>query len=177
MSSIYKAGTLNNRKTLFWFYLLIRSCVLVGNGGSEASYFPSFQLLHSVIDGYNSVTSTCLSLVGTSGRTLLSWRASWTTTGPSNTISSLVFHTTFAILRLVFLWLVISVLLRNYQRARAELYRPAVDLQDYEMVELFLRRLKMWMGLSRAKEVHFLFLTHLVQPGQKSWLGRSMHWV
>ncbi|XP_056892608.1 polycystin-1 isoform X3 [Takifugu flavidus] len=109
-------------------------------------------LLHSVIDGYNSVTSTCLSLVGTSGRTLLSWRASWTTTGPSNTISSLVFHTTFAILRLAFLWLVISVLLRNYQRARAELYRPAVDLQDYEMVELFLRRLKMWMGLSRAKE-------------------------
>lgn len=137
----------------------------MGNDGSEASYFPSFQLLHSVIDGYNSVTSTCLSLVGTSGRTLLSWRASWTTTGPSNTISSLVFHTTFAILRLVFLWLVISVLLRNYQRARAELYRPAVDLQDYEMVELFLRRLKMWMGLSRAKEVHFLFLYHLVQQG------------
>lgn len=137
----------------------------MANDGSEASYFPSFQLLHSVIDGYNSVTSTCLSLVGTSGRTLLSWRASWTTTGPSNTISSLVFHTTFAILRLVFLWLVISVLLRNYQRARAELYRPAVDLQDYEMVELFLRRLKMWMGLSRAKEVRFLFLSHLVQPG------------
>lgn len=51
------------------------------------------------------------------------------------------------------LWLLISALLRNYRRARAELYRPAVDLQDYEMVELFLRRLKMWMGLSRAKEV------------------------
>lgn len=124
------------------------------------SHFPSFQLLHSVVDGYNSVTSACLSLVGASGRTLLSWRPSWATTGPSTTVSSLVFHTTFAVLRLVFLWLVISVLLRNYQRARAELYRPAVDLQDYEMVELFLRRLKMWMGLSRAKEVYFLFLTH-----------------
>lgn len=79
------------------------------------------------------------------------------TTGPSSTISSLAFHASFAVLRLVLLWLVTSVLLRNYRRARAELYRPAVDLQDYEMVELFLRRLKMWMGLSRAKEVHFLF--------------------
>lgn len=37
------------------------------------------------------------------------------------------------------------------------MYRPAVDLQDYEMVELFLRRLKMWMGLSRAKEVRLAF--------------------
>lgn len=113
-----------------------------------------------MVDGYSSVASACLSLVGTGGRTLLAWRPSWTTAGPSNPISSLVFHTSFALLRLVFLWLVISVLLRNYQRARAELYCPAVDLQDYEMVELFLRRLKMWMGLSRAKEVRFLFLTH-----------------
>lgn len=105
------------------------------------------------------MASACLSLVGTGGRALLSWRPSWTTIGPSNPVSSLVFHTSFALLRLVFLWLVMSVLLRNYQRARAELYCPAVDLQDYEMVELFLRRLKMWMGLSRAKEVCLLFLT------------------
>lgn len=112
------------------------------------------------MDGYGSVSSVCLSLLGAGGRALLSWRPSWTTTGPSDTISSLVFHTSFAVLRLVFLWLVTSVLLRNYRRARAELYRPAVDLQDYEMVELFLRRLKMWMGLSRAKEVHFLFHIH-----------------
>lgn len=118
---------------------------------------PSLQLFHSVLDGYGSVSSACLSLLGAGGRGLLSWCPSWTTTGPSNTVSSLVFHVSFAVLRLVLLWLVTSVLLRNYRRARAELYRPAVDLQDYEMVELFLRRLKMWMGLSRAKEVHFLF--------------------
>lgn len=91
--------------------------------------------------------------MGAGGRALLSWRPCWTALGPSNPSSSLVFHASFALLRLLFLWLVISVLLRNYQRARAELYCPAVDLQDYEMVELFLRRLKMWMGLSRAKEV------------------------
>lgn len=107
------------------------------------------------------MSSACLSLLGAGGRGLLSWRPSWTTTGPSSTISSLVFHASFAILRLVLLWLVTSVLLRNYRRARAELYRPAVDLQDYEMVELFLRRLKMWMGLSRAKEVHILFHIYL----------------
>lgn len=75
------------------------------------------------------------------------------TTGPTSSASLLAFHTSFAVLRLVSLWLVASVLLRNYRRARAELFRPAVDLQDYEMVELFLRRLKMWMGLSRVKEV------------------------
>lgn len=74
-------------------------------------------------------------------------------TGPLSSVSTLLFHTSFALLRLVLLWFVVAVLLRNYRRARAELYRPAVDLQDYEMVELFLRRLKMWMGLSRAKEV------------------------
>ncbi|KAM4584954.1 polycystin-1 [Odontesthes bonariensis] len=109
-------------------------------------------LFHSVVDGYGSVMSSCLSLLGAAGRGLLSWRPASTMTGPSTTLSSLVFHISFAVFRLVLLWLVISVLLRNYRRARAELYRPAVDLQDYEMVELFLRRLKMWMGLSRAKE-------------------------
>lgn len=119
----------------------------------------SLQLFHSVTDGYDSVSSACLSLLGAGRRALLSWRPSLTTAGPSDTVTSLVFHTSFTVLRLAFLWLVTAVLLRNYRRARAELYRPAVDLQDYEMVELFLRRLKMWMGLSRAKEVHFLFRT------------------
>ncbi|XP_031666914.1 LOW QUALITY PROTEIN: polycystin-1 [Oncorhynchus kisutch] len=109
-------------------------------------------LFHSVMDGYGSVSSACLSLLGAGGRGLLSLRPSSTTTGPSSSASSLVFHVSFAVLRLALLWLVTSALLRNYRRARAELYRPVVDLQDYEMVELFLRRLKMWMGLSRTKE-------------------------
>ncbi|XP_031674367.1 polycystin-1-like, partial [Oncorhynchus kisutch] len=91
----------------------------------------------------------CLALAGVA---CLSLRPSSTTTGPSSSASSLVFHVSFAVLRLALLWLVTSALLRNYRRARAELYRPVVDLQDYEMVELFLRRLKMWMGLSRTKE-------------------------
>lgn len=106
-------------------------------------------------DGYGSVSAACRSLLGAGGRGLMTWRPSWTVAGPSSPAFALVFHASFAVLRLLLLWFVICVLLRNYRRARAELYRPAVDLQDYEMVELFLRRLKMWMGLSRAKEVRF----------------------
>ncbi|XP_047569926.1 polycystin-1 isoform X2 [Lutra lutra] len=46
-----------------------------------------------------------------------------------------------------------AVLLRwRYQALRGELYRPAWEPQDYEMVELFLRRLRLWMGFSKVKE-------------------------
>ncbi|XP_051790089.1 polycystin-1 isoform X2 [Erpetoichthys calabaricus] len=45
-----------------------------------------------------------------------------------------------------------AVFIRNYSLVRAEMYRPAIEPQDYEMVELFVRRLKMWMGISKAKE-------------------------
>lgn len=46
--------------------------------------------------------------------------------------------------------LTIAVSLRAEQ---AELYRPTIELQDYEMVEFFIKRLKLWMGLTKAKEV------------------------
>ncbi|NWR05966.1 PKD1 protein, partial [Paradoxornis webbianus] len=53
-------------------------------------------------------------------------------------------------------WLVLrllaAVLIHSYREMRFELYRPAFEPQDYEMVELFMRRLKMWMGFSKAKE-------------------------
>lgn len=45
------------------------------------------------------------------------------------------------------------VLRRRYHALRGELYRPAWEPQDYEMVELFLRRLRLWMGFSKVKEV------------------------
>ncbi|KAF5895661.1 polycystin-1, partial [Clarias magur] len=109
-----------------------------------------YLLFHTIVQGYGTVGSVCLSLLGSGGRGLWSWRANQGSY-PCST-SCYVFHVSFAALRLVLLWMVTSVLLRNYRRVRAELYRPAVDLQDYEMVELFLRRLKMWMGLSRTKE-------------------------
>lgn len=104
----------------------------------------SRQLFHSLEDDYRTVGSSGLSLLGAVRS--VRWPDGDSLTSPA-------FHVSFAALRLLLLWLLISALLRNYRRVRAELYRPAVDLQDYEMVELFLRRLKMWIGLSRTKEV------------------------
>ncbi|KAM3591453.1 uncharacterized protein V6R79_002157 [Siganus canaliculatus] len=44
------------------------------------------------------------------------------------------------------------VLIHAYRAEQAELYRPNIEPQDYEMVEFFIKRLKLWMGLSKAKE-------------------------
>uniref|UniRef100_A0A673HDU5 Polycystic kidney disease 1a n=1 Tax=Sinocyclocheilus rhinocerous TaxID=307959 RepID=A0A673HDU5_9TELE len=131
----------------FWELLTVAAALLV----FLLAYSHTGHLLfHSVMEGYGTVSSTCLKLLSSSGRGLLSWRPD---SGSSPcSASCFIFHISYTLLRLVLLWLLISALLRNYHRARAELYRPAVDLQDYEMVELFLRRLKMWMGLSRVKE-------------------------
>ncbi|XP_077173138.1 polycystin-1 isoform X2 [Paroedura picta] len=52
----------------------------------------------------------------------------------------------------VLLRLFAVVLVHHYRETRFEMFRPAFESQDYEMVELFVRRLKMWMGVSRAKE-------------------------
>uniref|UniRef100_A0A8C9TI26 Polycystic kidney disease 1a n=1 Tax=Scleropages formosus TaxID=113540 RepID=A0A8C9TI26_SCLFO len=90
-----------------------------------------------------------LSLLGL-GQGLLAWHP--VGSGPGDSATALVFHGSFAVLCLLVLWLLTSALLRSYRVSRAELYRPAVEPQDYEMVDLFLRRLKMWMGLSRVKE-------------------------
>ncbi|XP_076151518.1 polycystin-1 isoform X2 [Alosa pseudoharengus] len=106
-------------------------------------------LFHSVLEGYGSVGSVFLALLGSGGRGLVSWQP-WSPLACSGW--TVLFHCSFVVLKLALLWLVTSALLRNYRCAREELYRPAVDLQDYEMVELFLRRLKIWMGLSRTKE-------------------------
>ena len=108
------------------------------------------QLFHSVLRGYGSVGSVFLALLGSGGRALVSW---YPLSPSASSGWGVLFHSSFAVLKLVLLWLVTSALLRNYRCAREELYRPVVDLQDYEMVELFLRRLKIWMGLSRTKEV------------------------
>ncbi|XP_078415046.1 polycystin-1 [Cetorhinus maximus] len=54
------------------------------------------------------------------------------------------------------IWIVLRlfavVLIQNYRAMKLEMYRPAVEPQDYELVELFVKRLKMWIGISKAKE-------------------------
>uniref|UniRef100_A0A7M4F3Z7 Polycystin 1, transient receptor potential channel interacting n=1 Tax=Crocodylus porosus TaxID=8502 RepID=A0A7M4F3Z7_CROPO len=64
-----------------------------------------------------------------------------------------LFCASYVVLELwVMLRLFAAVLLHHYRQMHFELYRPAFEPQDYEMVELFVRRLKMWMGFSKAKE-------------------------
>uniref|UniRef100_A0A4W3IKU7 Polycystin 1, transient receptor potential channel interacting n=1 Tax=Callorhinchus milii TaxID=7868 RepID=A0A4W3IKU7_CALMI len=54
------------------------------------------------------------------------------------------------------IWVVLrlfaAVLIQNYRSLRLEMHRPAFEPQDYEMVDLFLRRLKIWIGMSKVKE-------------------------
>uniref|UniRef100_A0A8D0FRZ2 Polycystin 1, transient receptor potential channel interacting n=1 Tax=Strix occidentalis caurina TaxID=311401 RepID=A0A8D0FRZ2_STROC len=64
-----------------------------------------------------------------------------------------LFCTSYIILEVwIVLRLFTAVLIHSYREMHFELYRPAFEPQDYEMVELFVRRLKMWMGFSKAKE-------------------------
>ncbi|TKS90160.1 Polycystin-1 [Collichthys lucidus] len=43
-------------------------------------------------------------------------------------------------------------LFSSVRTEQAELYCPTIEPQDYEMVEFFIKRLKLWMGLTKAKE-------------------------
>uniref|UniRef100_A0A7M4E2W2 Polycystin 1, transient receptor potential channel interacting n=1 Tax=Crocodylus porosus TaxID=8502 RepID=A0A7M4E2W2_CROPO len=45
-----------------------------------------------------------------------------------------------------------AIILHSYRSVRAEMYRPAIEPQDYEMIEFFVKRFKLWMGLSKTKE-------------------------
>ncbi|XP_030255555.1 polycystin-1 [Sparus aurata] len=45
-----------------------------------------------------------------------------------------------------------TVLICTYRAEQAELHRPTIEPQDYEMVEFFIKRLKLWMGLTKTKE-------------------------
>ncbi|XP_038618623.1 LOW QUALITY PROTEIN: polycystin-1 [Tachyglossus aculeatus] len=48
--------------------------------------------------------------------------------------------------------LVGAALLHSYRQLRGELFRPAFEPQDHELVDLLLRRLRLWMGFSKVKE-------------------------
>lgn len=50
-----------------------------------------------------------------------------------------------------------AVLIRTYRMVQADIYRPAMEPQDYEMVQFLIKRLKLWMGLSKTKEVQRTF--------------------
>ncbi|XP_067914731.1 polycystin-1 [Heterodontus francisci] len=45
-----------------------------------------------------------------------------------------------------------AIIIQNYRAVRAEMYRPAIEPQDYEMIEFFIKRFKLWIGLTKTKE-------------------------
>lgn len=48
--------------------------------------------------------------------------------------------------------LLYAVMFRGYRSAHADISQPTVEPQDYEMIEFCLKRFKLWLGLSKAKE-------------------------
>ncbi|XP_075686667.1 polycystin-1 isoform X2 [Rhinoderma darwinii] len=70
--------------------------------------------------------------------------------------ASYVHHLYFASYLVLEVWILLrffaAMLINSYRQVRLDLFRPAFELQDYEMVELFLRRLRIWMGVSKVKE-------------------------
>ncbi|KAJ8363622.1 hypothetical protein SKAU_G00124530 [Synaphobranchus kaupii] len=68
-----------------------------------------------------------------------------------------------------------AMLMRSYRAAQAEMYRPAMEPQDYDMVEFFIKRLKLWMGLSKSKEFrHKVKFEGMVSPPSRSSLGSQL---
>lgn len=52
-----------------------------------------------------------------------------------------------------------AVLIQTYRMVQTEINRPPIEPQDYEMVQFLIKRLKLWMGLSKTKEVPIPCLT------------------
>nr|XP_033817429.1 polycystin-1-like isoform X2 [Geotrypetes seraphini] len=49
-------------------------------------------------------------------------------------------------------WFLCAIVLHSYQGVRAEMYQPTTEPQDYEMIEFFVKRFKLWLGISKTKE-------------------------
>ncbi|XP_062359286.1 polycystin-1 [Cinclus cinclus] len=107
-----------------------------------------FLLFSSSSESFRSVGSSVLLLLA-----LLRGSASLRPCLPEASGLYCLFCSSYIVLEVwVVLRLLAAVLIHSYREMRFELYRPAFEPQDYEMVELFVRRLKMWMGFSKAKE-------------------------
>lgn len=52
-----------------------------------------------------------------------------------------------------------ALLIQTYRMVQADINRPSMEPQDYEMVQFLIKRLKLWMGLSKTKEVQIPCLT------------------
>ncbi|XP_075207853.1 polycystin-1-like [Anomaloglossus baeobatrachus] len=62
-----------------------------------------------------------------------------------------------------------GLVLSIHRSIRAEIYRPALELQDHEMIDFLVKRFKLWLGVSKVKEYR-----HKVKfEGLDSGLARS----
>ncbi|XP_078691028.1 polycystin-1-like isoform X3 [Branchiostoma floridae x Branchiostoma belcheri] len=65
-----------------------------------------------------------------------------------------------------------AVLIHGFTAVRKEMHRPAVERQDYEMVEFMIKRFKMWTGLAKPKawrhNVKFLGMDRLSTRSSRS---------
>ncbi|XP_075035423.1 polycystin-1 isoform X2 [Mixophyes fleayi] len=70
--------------------------------------------------------------------------------------SSYIHHLYFMSYLVLEVWILMrffaAMLIKSYHQVRLDMFRPAFEPQDYEMVELFLRRLRIWIGVSKVKE-------------------------
>ncbi|KAM4663485.1 polycystin-1-like [Discoglossus pictus] len=48
--------------------------------------------------------------------------------------------------------LLCACVLKRHHKVQAESYRPALEPQDYEMIDFLVKRFKLWLGLSKTKE-------------------------
>ncbi|KAF4106605.1 hypothetical protein G5714_012595 [Onychostoma macrolepis] len=65
-----------------------------------------------------------------------------------------------------------AVLIRTYRMVQSDIYRPSMEPQDYEMVQFLIKRLKLWMGLSKTKEFrHRVKFEGMVPPPSRSSQG------
>ncbi|XP_069785391.1 polycystin-1-like [Narcine bancroftii] len=119
------------------FFLLIVAYALCG-----------YVIFSPALEGFQSFTRAMLSLVALSRGAVALKHAI-----QQYPITASIYFISYL---LCLVWIVknlfCAIAIQNYKHIRAEMYRPAIEPQDYEMVEFFIKRFKLWIGLAKAKE-------------------------
>nr|XP_015211578.1 PREDICTED: polycystin-1-like isoform X2 [Lepisosteus oculatus] len=126
-----------------------------------------YLLFSDTVEEFRTFGWTCFSLAsGLWGKTRLGIVAH------RHPISGLLYLlTVLGGLMWVLRWLFGTMLIQSYRAIQTEMYRPSMGPQDYEMVEFFIKRFKLWIGISKTKEFR-----HKVKfEGMESLPSRSSH--
>ncbi|XP_053712232.1 polycystin-1 isoform X2 [Synchiropus splendidus] len=65
-----------------------------------------------------------------------------------------------------------AILVHSHRSVRASMRCPAIEPQDYEMVEFFIKRLKLWLGLTKPKEFRHRVKFEGMSPSRSSQESR-----